>query len=145
MASWSIEQMALEDYQNAVRDGQRRRVANWLTRKEDNLLSFDEISQTLRSKARHEVGLQVIRIDQIVGSVGRCRDFDRAFYPRRISQPERWMRIVKAYYEDVDLPPVELYKVGDTYFVIDGNHRISVARTRGQLFIDAYVIEIDAA
>lgn len=54
------------------------------------------------------------------------------------------MNIDRAYYHDVRLPPIELYRLGETYFVKDGNHRVSVARERGQEFIDAYVIEVDA-
>lgn len=145
MANWSIEQMAQEDLSMAISEGRRRRITHWLTRKNDNLLSFSEIAEALECKGRHDAGLQIVSIDNIVGSVGRCHDFDRAFYPRRVKEPGRWIRIAKAHYQGIDLPPVELYKVGDTYFVADGNHRISVARTRGQVFIDAYVTEIDAA
>ncbi len=140
-----IEQIATEDLSKALRDGWRRRISGWLTRKHGDLLSFNEISETLQCKSRHKLGLQMVPIDHIVGSLGRCCDFDRAFYPRRGAKPERWIRIAKAYYQEIELPPVELYKVGGTYFVVDGNHRISVARTRGQLFIDAYVTEIDVA
>jgi hypothetical protein len=80
-------------------------------------------------------------VDQIVGSVNRYQDFDRVFLPTQAHTAHRWRSISRAFYDDVSLPPVKLYKVGDTYFVMDGNHRVSVARERGQLFLDAEVIE----
>ena len=92
---------------------------------------------------RHYRGLQAVPLAQIGGSEGRYRDFDKAFFPRQTQTKERWLSINKAHYEDVSLPPVELFKVGQMYFVRDGNHRVSVARAHGYEFIDAYVIEID--
>jgi hypothetical protein len=83
-----------------------------------------------------------VAIDQIVGSVGRYRDFDRAFLPRQVRTRGRWESIDRAYLEGVELPPIELYKIGETFFVKDGNHRVSVARERGQAFVDARVVEV---
>jgi hypothetical protein len=85
--------------------------------------------------------MQEVPVSQIVGSMDRFRDFDRTFLPRKKATQSRWTRIDRAYYEDVRLPPIQLYKVGDIYFVKDGNHRVSVARERGVEFIDAEVIE----
>jgi hypothetical protein len=82
-----------------------------------------------------------VPVRQIIGSVDRFRDFDRAFLPRHARSAGRWQNVDRAYYQDVRLPPVQLYKVGDVYFVKDGNHRVSVARERGVEFIDAEVIE----
>jgi hypothetical protein len=82
-----------------------------------------------------------VPVSQIVGSMDRFRDFDRAFLPRKKTTQSRWTRIDRAYYQDIRLPPIQLYKVGDIYFVKDGNHRVSVARERGVEFIDAEVIE----
>ena len=86
-------------------------------------------------------GLQTVRIDQIVGSMDRFDDFDRAYFPRKRFTAGRWQNVDRAYYQDRRLPPIQLYQVGDVYFVKDGNHRVSVARERGQEFIDAEVIE----
>jgi hypothetical protein len=55
---------------------------------------------------------------------------------------ERWLRIKRAQLDDRGLPPVELTKVGEIYFVRDGHHRISVARQAGQREIDAHVVEL---
>ena len=78
---------------------------------------------------------------QIIGSFDRFRDFDRAFLPKTRHSGGRWMNVDRAFHTDVRLPPVQLYKVGEVYFVKDGNHRVSVARERGVEFIDAEVIE----
>jgi hypothetical protein len=86
-------------------------------------------------------GLQTVRIDQIVGSMDRFQDFDRTYFPRKRFTAGRWQNVDRSYYQDVRLPPIQLYKVGDVYFVKDGNHRVSVAREKGQEFIDAEVIE----
>ena len=80
-------------------------------------------------------------IKQIVGSEDRFRDFDRAFLPRQAHTAGRWKNIDRAFLSDVILPPIQLYKVGNVYFVKDGNHRVSVARERGAEYIDAEVIE----
>ena len=145
MSSQFIEQTAREALSQAVWDGRRRRIARWLTRKSNRLLSFGEIYATLQGKGRRYVGVRTIPLNNIVGSVGRSQEFDCTFAPRRTVESERWVRVAKAYYENVELPPVELYKVGELYFVADGNHRISVASACGQRYVDAYVTEIDAA
>ena len=78
-----------------------------------------------------------------MGSEGRYHDFDREFFPRQSHVRDRWASINLAHYEQTRLPPVTLTKVGEVYFVQDGNHRVSVARVHGQNFIDAYVTELD--
>ena len=86
-------------------------------------------------------GVQTVRLSQIIGSMDRFQDFNREFFPRQRFTAGRWQNVDRAYYQDIHLPPIQLYKVGDVYFVKDGNHRVSVARERGQEFIDAEVIE----
>jgi len=107
----------------------------------NDLLPYEAVREKLRIGGPIYRGVQTVRLAQIVGSVNRYRDFDRAFLPRNDYTAERWQRINRAWYEDVNLPPVLLYKVGDVYFVVDGNHRVSVAREQGQEFIDAEVRE----
>ena len=111
---------------------------------EIQLLSFDDVRQKIGWDQETYIGMREVPIDAIVGSVGRYHDFDREFLPLQRSTRQRWQSIDHAYYEDVDLPPVQLYKVGNAYFVKDGNHRVSVARQRGVRFIDAEVIECRA-
>jgi len=73
--------------------------------------------------------------------LNRYQQFDRAFMPKQDDTAGRWQRVDRAFYEEVSLPPVVLYKVGKVYFVVDGHHRVSVAREQGQEFIDAEVRE----
>jgi hypothetical protein len=107
----------------------------------NQLLSYDEIKEKLRVGGPIYRGVQTVRIDQIVGSLNRYHQFDRAFLPTQGETAERWQRVNLAFYTDVSLPPVVLYKVGEVYFVVDGHHRVSVAREQGQIFIEAEVRE----
>ena len=106
---------------------------------------FDEVQGTLRAYNRVRRGIRVVDLEKIVGSVGRSRDFDRCFTPLRASVGERWKRVDLAFYRGVELPPVSLYKLGDAYFVEDGNHRVSVARYHGVPDVEADVTELRPA
>jgi len=86
-------------------------------------------------------GVETVRVDDIVGSLNRYRDFDRAFLPVKDGIASRWQNIDLAFYRNIGLPPVMLYKVGQIYFVVDGHQRVSVAREQGQEYIDAEVRE----
>jgi hypothetical protein len=87
------------------------------------------------------LGLRDVEVSKIVGSVGRHEAFDRDFMPTKASRAERWMMVDRAFHRGLDLPAVRLYKVGNAYFVEDGNHRVSVARYQGVEMIEADVIE----
>lgn len=113
-----------------------------LQRRPNRLLAYDEVRDKLHAGGAVYRGHQAVRVSQIVGSVNRYKDFDRAFLPSQSHTEQRWERVGRAYYEDIDLPPVKLYKIGEVYFVVDGNHRVSVARELGQEFIDAEVQEV---
>jgi hypothetical protein len=93
----------------------------------NQLLSFDEVRRALLANNRIHLGTKVVEVEKIVGTVGRRRDFDRSFLPTRASADGRWKRIDRAFHRAEDLPPVSLYKIGGSYFVLDGNHRVSVA------------------
>lgn len=140
-----LRRLALRDFEQAAHQVFWRDLRSRLTRKSNDLLSFDELGLYLPLARQRYRGLQVVPLGQIVGSEGRYRDFDRAFCPRQARTKERWLSINKAYYEQIDLPPIVLYQVGQIYFVRDGNHRVSVARTHRQEVIDAYVTEIELA
>ncbi|MCL4295523.1 MAG: hypothetical protein KJ077_07340 [Anaerolineae bacterium] len=141
----NLDQLALQDFAHAVHRALWRDWLSWLIRKNNNLLPFEQVRRHLSFKGQHQRGLCAVPLDKIVGSVNRYHDFDRAFFPRQSRTRDRWLSINKAYYQDIALPPVELLKVGEIYFVSDGHHRISVARARGQEFIDASVTEIDTS
>jgi hypothetical protein len=105
------------------------------------LLSYDEIKEKLHVGGPIYRGIQTVRVDQIVGSLNRYHQFDRAFLPVEDRIAARWQSVDHAFYKDISLPPVVLYKVGQVYFVVDGHHRVSVAREKGQEFIEAEVRE----
>lgn len=134
---------AQDDFEKAYWRSMLRTLIARVTGRKNELLPFEAVRQALPYRGQRDIGLQTVPLDRIVGSVGRYRDFDRAFLPTQRQTTDRWVNISKARYKDVPLPPVELYKIGDVYFVKDGNHRVSVARDRDQVDIDAYVTEID--
>jgi hypothetical protein len=108
----------------------------------NRLLSFDDVRRgRLVAGNRLHRGTRVVEVDEIVGSVGRWRDFDRSFLPARASVGHKWKRIDRAFQRGEDLPPVELYEVGDSYFVVDGHHRVSVARFHDVPTVEATVAE----
>jgi hypothetical protein len=134
---------AKTDFEHALRKSYWRSVISWFTHSQNDLLPFDVIRRNIPVGGQHHKGMQQILLDKIVGSIGRYQDFDRAFLPRRVNTRGRWESIDKAHLQDITLPPIEVYQLGAVYFVKDGNHRVSVARERGQAYIDASVIEID--
>ena len=138
-----LDKFAYDDFQRAYRRGFWRKLAARLTGQDNQLLPYSEVRSQLPFQGQRDLGQQVIPVDKIVGSVGRYRDFDRAYMPTQTETAQRWIGISKARYKDIPLPPIEVYKVGEVYFVKDGNHRVSVARDRQQQFIDAFVTEID--
>lgn len=129
------------DYRAARLKAFFREVVAFLTRRPNALLAFDEVKEKLHIGGPLYCGVRSVPLDLIIGSVDRYCDFDRAFMPTQWHTADRWRRVDRAWYEDVSLPPVLLYQVGEVYFVVDGNHRVSVAREQGQQFIDAEVRE----
>ncbi len=106
------------------------------------LLSFDDIKARLRLREESYKGLQNVPVDKIVGSVGRYRDFTSNFLPRGNTSRDRWSRVYAQVNSLEGTPPVELYQVGDVYFVRDGNHRVSVAKQLNNKTIEAHVTEL---
>ena len=140
--SWIVN-ATNEDFQKARRQAFISRLLSIITRSGANeLLPLDEVRARLNVRGQRHLGLRQVPLEQIVGSEGRYSDFDRRFAPLRDNTKFRWLNIDRAYYQETHLPAVDLYKVGEIYFVKDGNHRISVARQRGQAEIDALVIEL---
>lgn len=133
------------DFSRAYRKGFWRAVFSWIRKSNNELLPFDEVMQHVPVRGQHYQGIQQIETARIIGSVNRYQDFDRVFLPRQTHTRNRWESINSAYFQDVILPPIEVYQVDNVYFVKDGNHRVSVALERGQAFMDAYVIKIDIA
>ena len=118
------------------------RVLARLTGKSPDLLSYNEVRQQLLATGKSKQVLKDIPLKAIVGSVGRYTDFTRSFLPLRDSDKQRWARIEVEFDAPEGLPPIEVYQIGDVYFVIDGNHRVSVARQVGATHIEAFVTEV---
>lgn len=105
-----------------------------------NLLPFEAVREKLHLGSKFYVGIRDIPLEQIVGSLSRYEDFTRTFMPRKASTRRRWENLEKLA-DSRGWPPVEVYRVSDTYFVRDGNHRVSVARQLGVETIEAHVWE----
>jgi nucleotide-binding universal stress UspA family protein len=133
---------AIEDFRRARNQANLKELISRLTGESNQLLSYDEVRQRLKLQGGMEKGIQDIPLDAIVGSVGRYSDFTRDFLPRQEVAPDRWARILVAANGLVGLPPIEVYKIGEVYFVMDGNHRVSVARQLEATHIQAYVTEV---
>jgi nucleotide-binding universal stress UspA family protein len=136
-------QHAIHDFRTARQRAALQDVLARLTGKSTGLLSYEEVAQKLKLAERSNRGLQQIPVNAIIGSVGRYADFTRTFLPRQRNDEQRWAR-VKALAADpkAGWPPIEVYKVGEAYFVLDGNHRVSIARQEGLDTIEAYVTEV---
>jgi hypothetical protein len=135
---------AEKDFTRARRRAFLRRIGAFLRRDpgSNRLLSFDEVRSALGAVQQVYLGMRTVPVAKIVGSVGRHRDFDRAFLPSKGDLGTRWKRIDQMMQRAEELPPISLYKIGDAYFVRDGNHRVSVAHQLGVEMIDAEVIEL---
>jgi len=136
---------AQSDFSRARRARLLADIGRRLRREPDDvalMLPFEEVVESLGRTGQHDLGLQVVPLDAIVGSVDRTVDFDRGLRPTSARLRSRWERINAAQRRGEALPPVSLYKIGDLYFVRDGHHRVSVAKSLGRPDIDAYVVEV---
>lgn len=135
---------AMDDFRKARTKSAMQRFWAGIKGKSLDLLPYDEISSKLNAVSQTDRGLQVVRLQDIIGSVGRTDDFDRNFLPLRDSDLHRWASVKTLMTSPLapGLPPVHLYKIGDVYFVLDGNHRVSISKQMGLEDIEAYVTEL---
>lgn len=130
--------------------GRARRKGVWdvakrrLMRQVPHLLRFKDVVAHHKRKGGINRGLQNVPLERIKGSVGKHYAFTHHFYPTKRVDEDRWSRVYAQVTSSQGLPPVDLYKVGDMYFVVDGNHRVSIARHIGAKTIEAYVTEFRA-
>lgn len=135
---------AKEDFRRARGQAALQEIMARFTGQSTQLLSYEDVAKRLKFTGQVERGLKEIPLKAIVGSVGRYSDFTRTFLPKQDSDEQRWAG-VKAAVSDMSqtgLPPISVYQIGEAYFVIDGNHRVSVARQLGATTIEAYVTEV---
>lgn len=133
------------DFLRARRRQVLSRLAQWLRREPDDvdvMLPFDEVVDALGHAGERKLGRRVIRLDSIVGSVDRGRDFDRRFRPTSGRVRQRWERLARASRRGEEIPPIDVYRVGELHFVIDGHHRVSVAHALGLSQVEATVTEV---
>ena len=136
---------AREDFDAARFRAFRKAVLATLTRRARSLASMDAALEAAGTAGRSYAGVKEIPLDRVVGSAGppgKAGDFDPSFLPIDRRLRDRWTRIYRAMVEGEELPPIDAYKVGDNYYVIDGHHRVSVARSLGRDVINARVIEV---
>jgi uncharacterized ParB-like nuclease family protein len=136
---------ALEDFDAARFRAFRRSVRGILTRRGRRLASIEPVLEAVGIEGRAFGGVREIPLDRIVGSAAppsKTGDFDPGFLPVNRRLRDRWTRIYQAMVEGDELPPVDVYRVDDSYYVIDGHHRVSVARSLGRATITARVIEV---
>lgn len=139
-----------DSYQLAIRDFKRARKAAVLQQvlarikgQSINLLDYETTLKNLKPVEEPiPRGLSEIPLHKIVGSVGRFQDFTSDFLPKHAHDETRWAHVKKAFNDMAGLPPIEVYQIGDAYFVLDGNHRVSVARQLGSGTISAFVTEV---
>jgi hypothetical protein len=133
---------AAEDFNRARNRAFLQRIQHFIRTSRDELLSFNDVKDLLRPRNEIYRGLTQVPLNLIVGSEGRYRDFNRCFLPRSEFLRARWERVDRARIGDVALPPIQLYEIGGVYFVRDGNHRVSVARSQGAEMIDGEVTSL---
>jgi hypothetical protein len=141
-----LEEQVDKDFSLARRKALLRRIGTRLRSggASDGLLCFDDLRKIPSAIGGIYRGIRTVPVGQIGGSVGRCSEFDGSFMPAKARVKEKWKRIDRAFHRGEQLPPVSLYKVGGFYFVLDGHHRVSVARYHGVEWIDAHVTEFRA-
>ena len=136
-----FEQQVRAEFDRVRHKAVLRDVLAALGGRSNDLVPYHELRRRVSPERESYRGVRSVPIERIVGSMDRPRDFDRAFRPRQRHTAGRWQSVDRAHLEGKFLPPIELYQLGDVYFVKDGNHRVSVAREKGQQFIDAEVVE----
>jgi hypothetical protein len=136
--------LAAEDFSKARGRAILSQLQHFLDQDKNRLLSFHDVKEILRPKNETYRGMKAVPINLIVGSEGRYRDFNRYFLPNFDFLRSRWERVDMARIKDVILPPIQLYEIGGVYFVRDGNHRVSVAKTQGMEMIDAEITSLSS-
>ncbi|HUF37890.1 MAG TPA: hypothetical protein VMN57_05155, partial [Anaerolineales bacterium] len=144
MASEAARARAREDFDQARKEAALQDILAGLRRKSAGLIPFEDIRERFTAPPDPEEVVRAIPLAAVIGSVGRYNDFNRDFLPRSEHDRERWTSVRLAMESGVELPPIQVYQVGEVYFVIDGNHRVSIAKRRGDAEIRARVTRIPA-
>ncbi len=144
MSNMQFFSQARDDFNKARTREMLSGVLRRLVNRKSDMLSLQDARNILKPKSENYKGMMTVPISLIVGSEGRYKDFNKEFLPKHQHLRSRWERVDVAYYKQVNLPPIKLYKLGKVYFVRDGNHRVSVGKLQGVEFVDAEVVGLTA-
>lgn len=140
----SYRSQSQEDFAKARNKALFNELQHFLNPEETQLLSLEDVKKMLKPTGEVYQGMRTVPVELIVGSEGRYHDFDNHFFPKNLHLKQRWENIDRAHLEDIILPPINLYELGGLYFVRDGNHRVSVAKSQGITDLDAEVISLQS-
>ena len=142
MSAQGIEyQLAIEDFRRARRKASLEKIMAFITGKSADLLSYEEVRKKLKLTKTSGYSIKEIPLDAIIGSVGHYTDFTRNFLPKQDRDEQQWAAVEMMAKSGEGLPPIEVFQIGEVYFVLDGNHNVSVARQLGATHIEAHVNE----
>jgi hypothetical protein len=146
----SYSAVMLESYRSDAKAfnqarGNARREKLWsrLLGRSASLLCLKDVLDQSPDDLKHHVDHTQIPLKAIIGSVDRCSDYTRSFLPLKDSDQARWTRVERAFLQSKPLPPIQVRKVGQVYFVLDGHHRVSVARQLGLSHLEARVFQAE--
>ena len=132
------------DFDRARNKARRTRVLSLLTKARDDLPAFEQIRERVKPNGESYAGCKTIRVEKIVGSENRSRDFNKDFMPRKKFMRHRWCSVAAAFFLGTILPPIRVLELDGVYFIRDGNHRVSVARSMKVAYIDAEVTKLSS-
>lgn len=131
-------------FDRARRQEAYRRITGLVRRGgERRLLPLDDLTRRVRIFEQNYVGIHPIAVSRIVGTAGRSEDFDKDFLPLRPEARGRWMRVERSF-STGEFPPIVVYQLGESYFVVDGHHRVAIAKQRKVEYIDAEITRLHA-
>ena len=133
-----------DDFYKARNKALINEIQHFLSPEEASLISLNDVKQMIKPSNESYEGMKVIPIEKIVGSEGRYNDFDNRFFPKSTHLKNRWQHVDEAAIKSINLPPIKVYEIAGLYFVRDGNHRVSVAKSKGTEFIDAEVVSLQS-
>jgi len=140
----NLKLTAVQEFNSARLHAKLEQIKAALTGKSADLLSYEDVREKMKAVETNKRELKMIPLDSIVGSVGRYKDFTRHFFPLKEQDEQRWARVHNLVSSMEGLSPIEVFQVGEVYFVRDGNHRVSVARELEANFIEAYVTQVES-
>ena len=104
----------------------------------------ESVGESSLAEARY-LGVQFVVTEDIVGSLGRAREFSRSFLPvgSRAMQRERWRQSYTRLLCGKVCPPIQLCRAGGSYYLVNGHHRVSAARYLNAETMQAHVSSMD--